>query len=74
MASGRLLRRRCPEGLIEVKARRRPARSAFPRTAREPPMPTESIIAVVIVLAAFAAFGGGLAWADLQTRRLAKSK
>lgn len=36
-------------------------------------MPTESIIAVVIVLA-FAAFGGGLAWADLQTRRLAKSK
>lgn len=37
-------------------------------------MPTESIIAVVIVLAAFAAFGGGLAWADLQTRRLAKSK
>ena len=37
-------------------------------------MPTESIITVVIVVAAFVAFGGGLAWADLQTRRLSKSK
>jgi hypothetical protein len=37
-------------------------------------MPIESIIAVVIVVAAFAAFGCGLAWADLQSRRLAKSK
>ncbi len=37
-------------------------------------MPTESIVAVVIVLVAFAAFAAGLAWADYQTRRLAKSK
>jgi hypothetical protein len=33
-------------------------------------MPTETVVAVVAILCAFALFGIVLAWADMQTRNL----
>jgi hypothetical protein len=56
----------CARNLTKIKASPR-ASSIMAPEAKEPPMPTDTIV-VLIMAAAFGIFAATLYWADLRTR------
>ena len=57
--------------LIKIKVRARAASMMAPEKRREPPMPTDTIV-VLVMAAAFGIFAATLYWADLRTRGVTK--
>jgi hypothetical protein len=53
--------------LTKIKASTRALSIMAPEKQREPPMPTDTIV-VLIMAAAFGIFAATLYWADLRTR------
>ena len=57
--------------LIKIKASTSAASIMAPETQREQPMPTDTIV-VLIMATAFGIFAATLYWADLRTRGVSK--